>query len=929
MTLQTICQLLTKAATEHPENGIQVYLPGNLKTGGREITYSGLLQIAQRNAHKIRQLDGIEPKSIVLLYVTDHIDNIEWFWSIVQAGCVPCICTPLPRDLETRKKHLTHLTAMLRNPLLVTRANLIQETPELRMFERICTLEEFESKPMRCFETRQETHSSMERGDLAALMLTSGSSGNAKAVELRHGQILDAIEGKSICHNTGTSDIFLNWVGMDHVANLTEIHLHALYSAANQVHVPADVLLEDPLSFIHLIDRHRVTHSFAPNFFLASLLRAVQQVHPISSPRRPDLSCFRALTTGGEANVVKMCNALSTLLGSYGTLENVVRPMYGLTETCAGIIVSHLFPRYDLQNHHEFASVGICIPGMQMRVVTEDGAVANQTEIGDLEVRGRCVFSQYYNNPAATEDAFTPDGWFKTGDRAMIDSAGQLLLTGRAKETIIINGVKYIPTELETAITEARIPGVVPAFTAVFPHRPPHSQTEVICVVYLPSYDADDIEARVRVNEVINKISILQTGSRPYRIIPLDRACLERSSIGKLSRAKIRQAFERGDYKTLQDHNDNLIAAHKAKNYESPADATESSILQVVENLLDLDTSELGANDNIFDYGLSSVEVIRLLRRLKKQLFLSKPIPLEAMMNNPTIRGLAAAVRELEKPHEYDPVVVLQSKGSQQPLWLIHPGDGEILVYLQLARHFTERPVYAIRARGLNQQEEFFHSLDESVSTYHAAIKRVQPRGPYGIAGYSYGVINAFEIAKRLEADGDEIRFLGIVDLPPSLPQLAWFDWAAVLLNLTFFLDLTQEEHAMSLTQKMNRLSREEILDEILAIANPSRLISLGMDKQQLRRRADLTWNVLQTAVKPYRPAGMVSKMDVFYAAPLKLFGMTTQEWYRDYMMSWDHFVKGPICYHQVDGAHHTIFNPEHVSAMYRKLQHVLWERGF
>lgn len=218
---------------------------------------------------------------------------------------------------------------------------------------------------------------------------------------------------------------------------------------------------------------------------------------------------------------------------------------------------------------------------------------------------------------------------------------------------------------METAINEARIPGVSPGFTAVFPHRPAQSNTEAICLVYLPSYEPDDITVRVRVSDAINKISILQTRTRPYAIIPLDAGFLERSSIGKLSRAKIRQALERGDYKELQEDHERRVAIDKLQSYELPVGELENAIQKTIELLLELPENELGVHDNIFDFGISSVEMIRLLRAIEKEVQLNKPITVETIMGNPTIRGLHEGILESEKPHVYDPVVVLQSKGSQ------------------------------------------------------------------------------------------------------------------------------------------------------------------------------------------------------------------------------------------------------------------------
>src|SRR5207248_365438 len=112
---------------------------------------------------------------------------------------------------------------------------------------------------------------------------------------------------------------------------------------------------------------------------------------------------------------------------------------------------------------------------------------------------------------------------------------------------------------------------------------------------------------------------------------------------------------------------------------------------------------------------------------------------------------------------KYNPIVQLQRNGPKTPLFVIHPGVGEVLIFMNLARHITDRRVYALRARGFDG-EPFFESIPEMVATYLNSIKCVQPSGPYAFLGYSFGSILAFEIAKILESQGEEVKFLGCLD---------------------------------------------------------------------------------------------------------------------------------------------------------------------
>jgi acyl-CoA synthetase (AMP-forming)/AMP-acid ligase II/thioesterase domain-containing protein len=928
-----LCDLLHSAA-DRGDNGLAFFSPGNIDHISKRVTYRDLLQQARKNACLLPHVEGIQKNSVILLHFNNHQDGFEWLWSSIVSGYLPAISTPFTNDPELRKKHIKHLQTLLHDPVILTSEALLHE------FEGVDGLNIQTIEKIRLFKTylRGQTngHTSGEwvyggekkaAEDLAVLMLTSGSTGNAKAVGLRHGQILTSIAGKSEHHGTTADDTFLNWIGLDHVANLTETHLHAMYLGAEQIHVQAADLLPDPLRFLTLISKLRVAHSFAPNFFIASMRNALEAPNAFEKGKEPDLSCFRILISGGEANVVETSSTFTRLLAPYNIPGEIVRPGFGMTETCAGSIYSRACPSYDLISGLEFTSLGTCIPGLKMRVTNDDGETVGSSETGNLELSGPILFKEYYNNPTATAESFTADGWFKTGDRAMIDANGWLNLTGRAKESIIINGVKYFPHELETAIETAEIKGVSPSYTAVFPHRPRGSQTEVICVVYVPTYDPEDAQARVQVTDSISKVSIMQCGVKPYHIIPLTTSLLPKSSLGKLSRAKIRTAYEAGEYSTLQADNDSIIREYRASTREAPSSKTEAQLLAIFAKQFNLDELEIGMNTSLFEMGVSSIEIIQLKTLIQRELKLETEIPVITMMTNPTVRGLSGALSKLQEEHVYSPVVVLQSQGDKTPLFLIHPGVGEVLVFLNLAKYIVDRPVYAIRARGFDG-EEFFNDIPEVISTYHKAIKEVQPNGPYALAGYSYGSMIAFEISKVLESKGDEVAFLGVFNLPPHIKfRMRQLDWTEVILNLAYFLDLMTEEYAHEISPEMHKLEHEQVLDFIISKAPPTRMVEMALDKKKLATWADLAYR-MQAIAQDYDPSGKVGVMDIFYAIPLSAVAKTKGEWKEKHLSKWSEFVQTPPQFHEVEGAHYTMISPLHVFTFQKTLRSIMEQRG-
>ncbi|OTA90056.1 hypothetical protein M434DRAFT_23101 [Hypoxylon sp. CO27-5] len=505
------------------------------------------------------------------------------------------------------------------------------------------------------------------------LMLTSGSMGNAKAVLFTHKQVLSAISGKAAVRQLPRDRPFLNWIGLDHVAGLLEIHLQALWLGVDQVHVSVADVVPSPGTFLDLLSRHRVSRTFAPNFFLAKVVSAVRSLR-----RTPvwDLSSLVCVTSGGEANDMKTCLAASALFLSFG-----------MTETCAGAIYNSNCPEYDVAYGYTIASLGKCINGMEMRITTPANVngLAAPDEPGDLEVRGPVVFEKYYHNQNATSQAFTPDHWFRTGDRAVIDSNGNLSLMGRAKDVININGVKIIAADLQTTIEHVlgdRVERLV-----VFPSTALH--TEQVTVAYIPNIFPLRDDEMVEITHLVTQTCLLHTATRPlvFAVRKQSLPLLPMSTLGKISRLKMARLFEDGEFTVdLQLHEYAMAGTCRAveqvyKNESRLKSEAEAHLLEDVAETLCLTPDVLGTyvETSLFDIGFTSMHIIKLKYYIERRLGID--VPVIHIMKNPTIRALAVDL-DAQMQHSktgpvpidsYDPVVVLRARGSKTPLWLIHP----------------------------------------------------------------------------------------------------------------------------------------------------------------------------------------------------------------------------------------------------------------
>jgi acyl-CoA synthetase (AMP-forming)/AMP-acid ligase II/thioesterase domain-containing protein len=865
-----------------------------------------------------QQGDGGEPP-IVLLHFDSIEDNITWFWATVLAGLTPAVSTPLPTDLAQRRKHLDHIATLLNQPLVLTTKKLVSEVDATQGFN-IKTIEEVT-------ETVESTD--ISKACSKVLMLTSGSSGNAKAVELEPMQLIASMKSKSARLGTTSNDTFLNWIGFDHVANLTECHLHAMFLSVDQFHVPAGDVISEPWLFLDLIDKHRITRSFAPNFFLARLVQALESS---PAPRSLDLSCLKRINSGGEANLVDTAARVTNALKVLSETDVLVTPGFGMTETCAGSIYHLECPDYDVPRKHEFTSLGKTVPGMQMRIRKEDGTNAAPNELGYLQVTGEVVFKRYHNNDAATAESFTDDGWFKTGDKAVIDETGRLSLSGRDKEVINLNGVKYAPHEIEAALEDVGGEiGITPSFTAVFSIRPHNAQQEEICVLYHPSFQVDDIDARVQAAEAITRVVGTRTSTRPKHIVPLPTELLPKSALGKLSRAKLRTALEKGEFAEYEDRLDARIKAKREAMCEEPSTETEKLVMEELLGMLEATYSDqpVGVNNSIFDFGVTSTDLFLLGARIQKRAGISQEIPVGTLVTDPTIRGIAAAIDELgNESTEYVPIVPLQKEGSKTPLFLVHPGSGDVLIFVALAKYFPDRPIYGIRTKDLYAGTDYHKTLHGMAQCYTSHIRKIQPTGPYAIAGYSLGSSVAYEIAKLLELMDEQVPFLGILDSPPHIRHLIGEqDFIDVLLNVAYFLELITEEYAMVESTPMHELSDYDALETVLKFSPPERLSILSIDHERLRKITEVTKS-FGSAGRYYEPDGMVSNMDVFWVHPLLWVAGSRKEWMEEHLSKWVSFVKEAPVYHECDGVHSKMLNADFVDGTAKRIRATLQARG-
>jgi acyl-CoA synthetase (AMP-forming)/AMP-acid ligase II len=338
---------------------------------------------------------------------------------------------------------------------------------------------------------------------VALLAYTSGTTGRPKAVPLTHRQLLTSIRSAMTAWRWDEDDVLAHALPLFHQHGLGGMHavLIAGGTARLRSRFTAAGLAET-------IGQHRASVLLAVPTMYQALL------DELGPGGRPLLASLRLAVCGSAPLSPLLAERLAPLLGQ----PPLVR--YGLTET--GLGVSHTVQ--DVRT----GTVGVPLPGVMARIWAPEEEAPPGTD-GEIQIRGPGVFGGYAADPAATEAAFTKDGWFRTGDIGRLDPrAGHLEIRGRIKEMIITGGLNVYPREVELVLESH--PAVAEAAVAGLPHD--HWGEQVTAWVVLrpgSAFDEDGLISHVR--------GTLAGYKCPKRVYPLTR--LPRNQVGKVVRSAL------------------------------------------------------------------------------------------------------------------------------------------------------------------------------------------------------------------------------------------------------------------------------------------------------------------------------------------------------------------------------------------------------
>ncbi|WP_224284974.1 SDR family NAD(P)-dependent oxidoreductase, partial [Streptomyces sp. LS1784] len=556
---RTLPEALLRAAELHPDRGLHLVQAGGEAT---RLTYRHLLSRSREILGTLASA-GLRAGDRVILQVPHPELYFPTLWACLLGGMQP-VTVARPPDYHERNpvlEKLWHAWQTLEEPPVLAcgpavagleRLGELYPAPGLRVIAV--------DRPAEGDRPAAPEHAPAP-GDVAMLQLSSGSTGRSKAVQITHRGILEYVAG-AVAHGCDPADTTVNWLPLDHVAGLLMFHLRDVVLAADQVQVPTELVLADPLVWLDALERYRAAHSWSPNFGYRLVAEAVRAAGP---GRHWDLSAVKSLINAGEQCTEAVLDEFLAATAPFGVRPEHLLLGWGMAETCTAItykryhedgarrlvrtdsLTGRLEPAdpASAERGTGFLSMGRPAPGTRIRVTDDSGRVLPEHWVGRLQVHSGRVTPGYLNNPPANHEAFVGDGWFDTGDLAFL-ADGEVVLTGRRKEIIIVNGVHYFCHELEDVV--ASVAGVRSGHAAAFGVPDERTGTEQLVIAYVPN---DPDAPAPPVTAEVRRLLAARRQPVPVLVLPVPAAEFPRTTSGKIQRTALRRRLLDGE---LDDH---------------------------------------------------------------------------------------------------------------------------------------------------------------------------------------------------------------------------------------------------------------------------------------------------------------------------------------------------------------------------------------
>lgn len=646
----------------------------------RAISYKEL--DVRAKAIAARMLELAQPGDRALLLYAPGVEFLPAFF-----GCLYAKIIAVPAYPPHRNRNLLRLLAIIRDAqpkLILTTSDLVAKIraamTESDAFKGIQLLATDEV-PLGC--AHEYKRPVVERDTVAFLQYTSGSTKSPKGVMLTHENLLHNAAAVYQAVEQRSSDSYVSWLPVFHDMGFMAGVLQPLYAGSPCIQMSPAAFLENPARWLKTISRYKATTSGGPNFAYDLCVNKISE----AERAQLDLSSWTVAFTGAEPIRAETIQRFTTAFAPYGFRENVFYPCYGLAE--ATLMVSgghreanpvvHRYEKKSLENHqvhvaregspfNALVGCGSSLPDQEIAIV--DPLQLNPTQaIGEIWVKGPSVAKGYWNLPEETAHTFraflegSGDGPFlRTGDLGFIDN-GELFVTGRLKDLLIIRGQNHYPQDIEFTVEQCDAilhPGCGAAFSIDF-----NGEERLVIVQEAANRKDHDLARTIQfVRQKIAEVHELA----PCAVVLVRTSTIPKTSSGKIQRHACKAAFLGNSLKVIKEW-----CEGETEEQVLPQVPLESRAAQLIAELarkLGIDPATIDVNQPLTTYSLDSLTAVELAHSLQTEFGVD--VKWADLFEGMTIADILNKAEPASKPAVTDKQEIYPLSHGQRALWFIH-----------------------------------------------------------------------------------------------------------------------------------------------------------------------------------------------------------------------------------------------------------------
>ena len=672
-----------------------------LRFGDHVLTYHKLNNSANQFARLLKEY-GIKRGSIVGLSVDRSPEIVIVMLAIVKSGAAY-----VPLDPEYPQARIEFMLEDTEAGFLIT------EEKYSRRFNakgRTILIEDIRRQALLYSTAPPEIDIDMD--DVVYVLFTSGSTGKPKGAQITHRGLVNFLVEMQKEPGLEEHDRVLALTTISFDISGLELYL-PLITGAEIILTDAQTS-KDTRLLMEIVKEQGVTVMQATPATWRMMLESWHERLPIK------------VLIGGEALSKKLAERL---LEKCDSLWN----MYGPTETTVWATFKRIYV------DDEIITVGRPIDNMYVYILDNQLRPVPDGTVGEIFMGGVGVGKGYMNRPELTAELFMDDPFsdipgarmYKTGDLGRFVNGGEIQCLGRIDHQVKIRGYRIELGEIEHTLGKQK--GIKDVVVL------PKDERLVAYVVLEEGHTARTFEWLQALRATLPEYMV------PSNFVTLPVFPL--SPNGKVDRnalEAIRQEMEKAN-----------------RVYIPPRTEQEKLIADIWSDLLQVD--QVGIRDDFFELGGTSIVAMQIMARLERET--GKRLPLAGLFTANTVEKLSKQLELDDQSMSWDLLVPVKPTGNKPPIFIVNGLDMNVLFFNNIARNMDpDQPVYGFQPRGLNGIDEPFETLEDMAAEYIAALLKKDFGDTYALAGYSYGGIVAFEMARQLQAMGKQVKMLAMFD---------------------------------------------------------------------------------------------------------------------------------------------------------------------